>query len=42
MAGKYGYSSIDSIPEELITVELDVDKKTGETKGFKSQKLREH
>ena len=36
--GKYGYSNIDSIPEELITVELDVDKKTGETKGFKKPK----
>ncbi len=36
----YGYSNIDSIPEELITVELDVDKKTGETKGYKKPKIK--
>ena len=29
------YADIDNIPEELITVEYDIDKKTGETKGFK-------
>ena len=40
MSGKYGYLNIDSIPEELITVELDVDKKTGETKGYKKPKVK--
>ena len=29
------YSEIDTIPEELIKVELDIDKKTGEAKGYK-------
>ena len=39
MAG-YGYSNIDNIPEELIKVELDVDKKTGDIKGYKKPKIK--
>ena len=29
------YTDIDNIPEDLIKVEYDIDKKTGETKGYK-------
>lgn len=35
MAGVFSYSDIDSIPEELIKVEFEKDKKTGDTVGFK-------
>ena len=38
--GKYGYSNIDSIPEDLIKVELDVDKQTGKVKGYKKPKIK--
>ena len=29
------YADIDNIPEDLINTEYDVDKKTGDTVGFK-------
>lgn len=35
MAGTFRYSDIDNIPEELIKVEFEKDKKTGDTVGFK-------
>lgn len=35
MAGTFSYSDIDNIPEELIKVEYEKDKKTGDTIGFK-------
>ena len=31
----FDYSDIDSMPEELVKVEKDIDKKTGAVKGFK-------
>ena len=35
MAGTFRYSDIGNIPEELIKVEFEKDKKTGDTVGFK-------
>ena len=35
MAALFKYSDIDNMPENLIKVEYDVDKKTGTVKGFK-------
>lgn len=36
----FAYADIDSIPEELIKVEYEIDKKTGETIGFKKPKKK--